>query len=75
MINIIKDKYIQLIRKELVRKGLIEDFYVDRDKYPVTVTIKTHLDKRKAKMIAMNSIMCLHTGMFGRVEVNVIKSL
>jgi hypothetical protein len=73
MINIIKDKYIEMIKNELIRKGLIEDFSYDINTR--TAIIKTHLDKRKAKLLATKAIMSLCTGMFGSVKVEVIKSI
>lgn len=73
MINIIKDKYIQIIKKELIRKKLAEDFIYDID--TLTVTIKTHLDNRKSKLLATKAIMSLCSGMFGNIKVKVIKSI
>lgn len=73
MINIIKDKYIDLIKKELIRKRLADDFNYDIN--TLTVTIKTHLDNRKAQLLATKAIMSLCTGMFGSVKVEVIKSI
>lgn len=70
MINIVKDKYIQIIKNELIRKGLIADFSYNIDKNEVTM--KTHLDERKAKMLATKAIMCLRTGVFGNVKVKII---
>lgn len=72
MINILKDKYIELIKKELVRKRLVEDFKVDS--ISNTVSIKTHLDKRRAKLIATRAMMALGTNKYGNVKVEVIKS-
>lgn len=72
MINIIKDKYVEMIRKELIRKGMAEDFKVN----PATnvVTIKTNLDRRKASMIATKAMMTMSTNKFGNVKVEVVKS-
>ena len=73
MINIIKDKYIKIIKKELIRKNLVEDFSYDINTR--TVTIKTHLDNRKAKLLATKAMMSLCTRMFGSVKVEIVKSI
>jgi hypothetical protein len=73
MINIIKDQYIQMIKKELIRKQLAEDFSIDIN--TCTVTIKTHLDNRRAKLLATKAMMSLCTGMFGNVKIEVIKCI
>lgn len=72
MINIFKDKYINLVKDELIKKGLVQDFKVD----PITntVTVKTHLDKRKASLVATRAIMSLGTNKYGNIKVEVIKS-
>jgi hypothetical protein len=72
MINIMKAKYVEMIRKELIKNGVAEDFKVN----PATnvVTIKTSLDKRKASMIATQAMMSMSTNRFGNVKVEVIKS-
>ena len=72
MINIFKDKYINLVKKELIKKGLVQDLKVD----PITntVTVKTHLDKRRASLVATRAMMSLGTNKYGNVKVEVIKS-
>jgi hypothetical protein len=70
MINIIKDKYIDMIEKELIRRGLVENFKFDQNTN--TVIMKTHLDKRKASMLATKAMMCLGTGRFGRTKIKLI---
>lgn len=72
MINICKDKYIDLVKKELVRKGLVEDLKVDS--ISNTVTVKTHLDKRRAALVATRAMMALGTNKYGNIKVEVIKS-
>lgn len=62
-----------MIRKELIRKQLVDDFSYDIN--TLTVTIKTHLDNRKAKLLATKAMMSLCTGVFGSVKVEVIKSI
>lgn len=70
MINITKDKYINMIKRELIRKGLVEDFKFDQNTN--TVIMKTHLDKRKASMIATKAMMCLGTGRFGSTKIKLL---
>jgi len=72
MINIFKEKYINLVKKELIRKGLVQDFKVD----PIAniVTVKTHLEKRRATLMATRAMMALGTNKYGNVKVEVIKS-
>lgn len=70
MINITKDKYINMIKKELIRRGLVEDFRFDQTTN--TVIMKTNLDKRKASMLATKAMMCLGTGRFGSTKVKLI---
>lgn len=72
MINIIKDKYIHIIKNELIRKGLVEEFIVNLGKYSVEVTMKTDLSNGKAELLATKAMMCLCTGMFGNVKVKIV---
>lgn len=70
MIDITRDKYINMIKKELVRRGVVEDFKFDKNTN--TVIMKTHLDKRKASLLATKAMMCLGTGRFGSTKIKLI---
>lgn len=70
MINITKNKYVDMIKKELIKRGLVEDFKFDHKTN--TVIMKTHLDKRKASMLATKAMMCLGTGRFGSTKIKLI---
>lgn len=72
MINIINDRYAKVIKKELVRRGLVEDLKLN----PRTnvVTLKTNIEEKEIRLLGSKAMMALATNRYGNVKVEVIKS-